>query len=104
MPIQLRTLLTYLFGIGAILASLALWWVGANAILVGTLTGGSTLLVVGLLLMFAGVVALPASRRQLRTRFDIDLSTRTTVLLSASAVSLAFLLLFAALITLLASW
>lgn len=101
--ILFRTTVGYLFGFGLVLASIATWWVGGNAILVGTLTGGATLIVVGLLLMFAGVFALPLSRRKLQTRFDIDLSASTTVLVSGSAVALAVVILLIAFIALLAS-
>lgn len=101
--ILFRTTVGYLFGFGLVLASIATWWVGGNAILVGTLTGGATLIVVGLLFMFAGVLALPLSRRRLQTRFDIDLSASTTVLLSGGAVALAVVILFVAFIALLAS-
>lgn len=95
--------MSYLFAAGFILASLATWWVGGNALLAGTLTGGITLVVVGLLFMFAGVLALPITRRRLDHRFGIALSARATVLLSGSSVALAGLLLVAAFIALLVS-
>ena len=103
MESSLRAIVSYLFGAVSLLTSLALWWVGGNALVAGTLTGGATLLVVGLLFMFAGALALPFSRRRLRDRFDIDLSAPVTVLLSGGAVALAVILLVAAFIALLAS-
>jgi hypothetical protein len=100
---SIRALAGNLFGAVFVLAGIATWWVGGNAILVGTLTGGATLVIVGLLFVFAGVLALPLSRRGLHRRFDIDLSASTTVLLSGGSVVLAAFLLVAALVALLAS-
>lgn len=103
MYLPFRAIVSYLFGAGSVLASIAIWWVGGNAIVAGTLTGGSTLVFIGLLFMFAGVLALHPSRRSLRTRFDIDLSAPATVILCGGAVTLAVLFLFAAFVALLAS-
>ena len=100
---SLRALGSYLFGALSILANLTLWWVGGNAIRAGTLTGGVTLLGVGLLFLFAGTVALPISRRRVQARFDIELSAPATVLLSGGAVVVGVLVLIAAFIALLAS-
>ncbi|MFC7018822.1 ADP-ribosylglycohydrolase family protein [Halomicroarcula sp. GCM10025743] len=100
--ILFRTIVGYLFGFGLVLASTTTWWVGGNAILVGTHTGGATLILVGLLTMFAGVLAFPLSRRRLQTRFDINLSASTIVLVSGGAIVLAVVILFIALIALLA--
>lgn len=103
MRFTLKSSLTYVFAVATILASLAFEYVGGMAIRAGTLVGGATLMFVGLLFAFAGVLALPPSRRWLRSRFEIGLSTRMTVLLSGSAVTLGLLLLFAAFIELLVS-
>lgn len=103
MDTSLRAVAGNLFGVVFVLAGIATWWVGGNAILVGTLTGGTTLVIVGLLFAFAGVLALPLSRRRLHRRFDIHLSASTTVLLSGGSVALAVFLLVGALIALLAS-
>jgi len=99
---SLRAIAGNLFGTVFVLAGIATWWVGGNAILVGTLTGGTTLVIVGILFAFAGVLALPLSRRKLLRRFDINLSASTTVLLSCGSVVLAVFLLVAALVALLA--
>ena len=104
MNISFRAIVGYLFGVVLVLISIGMWWVGGNAILAGTLTGGATLIVVGLLFMFAGVVALPLSRRELHRRFDIDLSASTTAVVSGSAVALAVCLLVVGLVALLVSW
>jgi hypothetical protein len=103
MEITLTKSVSYLFGGGSILATLVVGWVGAMAIRAGTLVGGSTLLFVGILFLFAGVLVLPPSRRKLRSRFGIGLSGLQTVLLSGGAVTLAVFLLFAAFVALLAS-
>lgn len=101
---MLRTTVGYLAGFALGLASIGTWWVGGNAILAGTLTGGATLVVVGLLFLLASVVALPLSRRSLQAQFDLNFSTTTTVLVSGGVVALAVLILFIALIAQLASW
>jgi uncharacterized membrane protein YidH (DUF202 family) len=103
MDLPLRGVVGYLFGVGFVLAGIATWWVGGNAILVGKLTGGVTLIIVGLLLLFAGILVLPSSRRMIDTRLGITLSTLETVLLSVVGVALAVFVLFAALIALLTS-
>jgi len=103
MDTSFRVIAGNLFGAVFVLAGIATWWVGGNAISAGTLTGGATLVIVGLLFAFAGVLALPLCRRRLRHRFDIDLSASTTVLLSGGSVVLAVFLLVAALVALLAS-
>jgi len=103
MGLSLRGVVSYLFGVGFVLAGIATWWVGGNAILAGTLTGGVTLIVVGLLFFFAGILALPPSRRIIDTRLGISFSTLETVLLSGIIVALAVFILSAALITLLAA-
>jgi hypothetical protein len=103
MEVSLTRSVGYLFGTGSVLVSLVFGWVGAMAIRTGTHVGGATLLGVGLLFLFAGVVALPPSRQWLYTRFDIELSAVTTVLLSGGAVVLAVVILFATFIELLAS-
>jgi hypothetical protein len=104
MNTSIRAIAGNLFGAVFVFTGIATWWVGGNVIRAGTLTGGATLVVIGLLFVFAGLLALPVSRRRLQDRFDIDLSTSTTVLLSGSSVVLAVFLLVAALIALLASW
>lgn len=47
--VSLRAIVSNLFGVGFILVSLVTWWIGGNAILAGTLTGGAILVSVGLL-------------------------------------------------------
>lgn len=94
----------YLFGVVFALISVVTWWVGGNTILAGTLTGGATLIVVGLLFMFAAVLTLPLSRRELHRRFDTDLSGSMAAVVSGSAVALAVFLLVVALVGLLVSW
>jgi uncharacterized membrane protein YidH (DUF202 family) len=101
--ILFRTTAGYLVGFGLVLAGITTWWVGGNAILVGTRTGGATLVVVGLLLMFAGVLAFPLTRRRLQTRFDLNLSASTIVIVSGTAVILAVIILGVSLIALLSS-
>ena len=103
MEVSLARWVGYLFGTGSVLVSLVFSWVGTMAIRTGTHVGGATLLGVGLLFLFAGVVALPPSRQWLHTRVDIELSGMMTVLLSGGAVGLAVVILFAAFIELLAS-
>jgi hypothetical protein len=93
----------YLFGVAAVLVSVLFGWVGAMAIRAGTHVGGATLLVVALLVVVAGVFALPPSQRMLQTRFDIEISGLRTVLVSGGAVALAVAILFVALIEWLAS-